>query len=129
MQDPASPRRLTVRIASEDLDRLGAEIAEPLAHLEAATARLLALIREFDARDGWGNGFRLDLVYAIHVPHPLARRRGPTARPFPFRPATWPGDAVPFGAGRTVGGRRRGTKPGARSPSARPLTGQWSFSP
>src|SRR6267143_6189742 len=26
--------------------------------LEAATARLLDLIREFDAREGWGNGFR-----------------------------------------------------------------------
>src|SRR5499425_430155 len=39
------------------LDRLGDEIAELSAHLEAATARLLALIREFDARGGWGNGF------------------------------------------------------------------------
>src|SRR5205823_11175671 len=28
------------------------------AHLDAATARLLDLIREFDARGGWGNGFR-----------------------------------------------------------------------
>jgi hypothetical protein len=27
-------------------------------HLDAATARLLELIREFDARGGWGNGFR-----------------------------------------------------------------------
>jgi hypothetical protein len=41
-----------------DLDRLGDEIAELSAHLEAATARLLTLIREFDARGGWGNGFR-----------------------------------------------------------------------
>jgi 5-methylcytosine-specific restriction endonuclease McrA len=40
------------------LDRLGDEIAELSAHLEAATARLLALIREFDARGGWSNGFR-----------------------------------------------------------------------
>jgi hypothetical protein len=39
------------------LDRLGDEIAELSAHLEAATARLLALIREFDARGGWNNGF------------------------------------------------------------------------
>src|SRR5262245_522357 len=39
------------------LDRLGNEIAELSAHLEAATARLLALIREFDARGGWNNGF------------------------------------------------------------------------
>src|SRR6266550_3683403 len=40
------------------LDRLGNEIAELAAHLEAATARLLDLIRQFDARGGWGNGFR-----------------------------------------------------------------------
>jgi hypothetical protein len=40
------------------LDRLGDEIAELAAHLDAATARLLDLIREFDAREGWGNGFR-----------------------------------------------------------------------
>ena len=43
------------RIAA--LDRLGDEIAELSAHLEA-TARLLDLIRAFDARGGWGNGFR-----------------------------------------------------------------------
>ena len=40
------------------LDQLGDEIAELSVHLEAATARLLDLIREFDARDGWNNGFR-----------------------------------------------------------------------
>ena len=40
------------------LDRLGDEIAELSAHLDAATARLLALIREFDARGGWNAGFR-----------------------------------------------------------------------
>src|SRR3990167_7851297 len=48
---PTSPR-----IA--ELDRLGDAIAELAAHLEAATARLLALIREFDARGGWNTGFR-----------------------------------------------------------------------
>jgi 5-methylcytosine-specific restriction endonuclease McrA len=41
-----------------ELRRLGDEIAELAAHLDAATARLLDLIREFDARGGWGNGFR-----------------------------------------------------------------------
>ncbi|PYN56593.1 MAG: HNH endonuclease, partial [Candidatus Rokuibacteriota bacterium] len=40
-----------------ELDRLGDEIAELSAHLDAATARLLDLIREYDARDGWNNGF------------------------------------------------------------------------
>ena len=49
---PATPE------AAAALDRLGDEIAELSAHLEAATARLLALIREFDGRGGWGNGFR-----------------------------------------------------------------------
>jgi len=41
-----------------ELDRLGDEIAELAVHLEAGTARLLDLIREFDARGGWNNGFR-----------------------------------------------------------------------
>src|SRR5881296_4499510 len=41
-----------------ELDRLGDEIAELSAHLDAATARLLDLIREFDARGGWNTGFR-----------------------------------------------------------------------
>jgi hypothetical protein len=41
-----------------DLDRLGDEIAELSTHLDAATARLLTLIREFDARGGWNTGFR-----------------------------------------------------------------------
>jgi hypothetical protein len=36
----------------QDLERLGNEIAELSAHLDAATARLLELIREFDARGG-----------------------------------------------------------------------------
>ena len=43
---------------TRSLDRLGDEIAELSAHLDAATARLLDLIREFDARGGWNNGFR-----------------------------------------------------------------------
>src|SRR6185437_11795504 len=41
-----------------ELDQLGDEIAELSAHLDAATARLLALIRDFDARGGWNTGFR-----------------------------------------------------------------------
>src|SRR4029434_5293601 len=40
------------------LDRLGDEIAELSVPLDAATARLLDLIREFDVRGGWSNGFR-----------------------------------------------------------------------
>jgi 5-methylcytosine-specific restriction endonuclease McrA len=41
-----------------ELDHLGEEIAELSAHLEAGTARLLDLIREFDTREGWNTGFR-----------------------------------------------------------------------
>src|SRR5256885_14740546 len=44
-------------VDSTALDRLGDEIAELSAHLEAATARLLDLIREFDASGGWNTGF------------------------------------------------------------------------
>jgi len=43
---------------TSSLDQLGDEIAELSAHLDAATARLLDLIREFDAREGWNTGFR-----------------------------------------------------------------------
>src|SRR5256714_4793957 len=46
------------RESVRELDRLGDEIAELSAHLDAATARLLDLIREFDARGGWNTGFR-----------------------------------------------------------------------
>jgi len=42
---------------THSLDSLGDEIADLSVHLDAATARLLDLIREFDARGGWNNGF------------------------------------------------------------------------
>ena len=41
-----------------ELERLADEIATLAAHLHAATYRLLELLREFDAREGWGGGFR-----------------------------------------------------------------------
>jgi hypothetical protein len=53
-----SPAVLATPPPTAELDRLGDEIAELSAHLDAATARLLALIREFDARGGWNTGFR-----------------------------------------------------------------------
>ena len=52
------PTLLATPQPTAELDRLGDEIAELSAHLDAATARLLALIREFDARGGWNTGFR-----------------------------------------------------------------------
>src|SRR5258708_39769418 len=51
------PNALAAPDAGVELERLGDEIAELSAHLDAATARLLDLIREFDARGGWNTGF------------------------------------------------------------------------
>jgi hypothetical protein len=39
----------------DEMDRLGDEIAEHAAHLDAATHRLLTLIRRFDEAGGWAN--------------------------------------------------------------------------
>src|SRR5436309_8372928 len=48
----------THSLDQRSLDELGNEIAKLSAHLDAATARLLDLIREFDLHAGWNNGFR-----------------------------------------------------------------------
>jgi hypothetical protein len=53
-----SPTVVATHPAVAELDRLGDEIAELSAHLDAATARVLELIREFDTRGGWNNGFQ-----------------------------------------------------------------------
>src|SRR5881409_4168652 len=66
-----------------ELDRLGDEIAELSAHLDAATAHLLDLIRDFDARGGWGNGFRSCaawLTWRIGLEPRAARERVRVAR-------------------------------------------------
>src|SRR3989454_6864169 len=65
------------------LDKLGDEIAELSAHLEAATARLLDLIREFDEREGWNNGFRSCahwLAWRVGIELGAARERVRVAR-------------------------------------------------
>src|SRR5881296_1696127 len=77
-----------------ELDQLGDEIAELSAHLDAATARLLDLVRDFDARGGWNTGFmscahwlcwrvgleRGPLASASAWPAPSARCRGSPRR-------------------------------------------------
>src|SRR2546427_3236352 len=73
-----------------ELERLGDEIAELSAHLDAATARLLELIREFDARAGWNTGFRscaewLSWRGGGRPRAPRGRGRGPPAPPPPPR--------------------------------------------
>jgi len=45
-----APMLQPIAAPAAELDRLGDEIAELSAHLDAATARLLDLIRDFDAR-------------------------------------------------------------------------------
>ena len=48
---------------TRDTDRLGDEISELAAHLDAATHRLLRLIRQFDEAGGWADqGADLPLV-------------------------------------------------------------------
>src|SRR5947209_7751882 len=66
-----------------ELECLGDHIAELSAHLDAATARLLDLIRVFDARGGWGNGFRSCahwLTWRIGLDLGAARERVRVAR-------------------------------------------------
>src|SRR5207247_7745744 len=56
--DMHTPVIAVARERVAELERLGDQIAELSAHLEAAGARLLDLIRDFDARGGWNIGFR-----------------------------------------------------------------------
>jgi hypothetical protein len=84
-----------------DLDRLGDEIAELSAPLDAATARLLTLIREFDARGGWNSGFSSCaawLGWRVGLDLGAARERVRVARA-----AGWP--AVTGGAADRPGAR------------------------
>ena len=89
---PASSRP-NPRIA--ELDRLGDEIAELSAHLDAATARLLDLIRDFDARGGWNNGF-------LSCAHWLCWRVGLEAPGRPVSASGWPARSA-----RCRGSRKR----------------------
>ena len=72
-----------------ELDRLGDEIAELSVHLDAATARLLDLIRDFDARGGWNNGFRSCaewLSWRVGLDLGAAREKVRVARALPALP-------------------------------------------
>jgi hypothetical protein len=65
------------------IDRLGDEIAELSAHLDAASARLLDLIRDFDAAGGWNTGFRSCaewLTWRVGLDRGAARERVRVAR-------------------------------------------------
>src|SRR3989449_8151936 len=74
---------LASQTCPRDLDQLGDEIAELSAHLDAATARLLDLIREFDARGGWNAGCRSCaewLSWRVGLDRGAARERVRVAR-------------------------------------------------
>jgi hypothetical protein len=58
IQLASNPLTPSPRHSAEENDRLADEIAELAAHLHAATYRLLVLLREYDAREAWGWGFR-----------------------------------------------------------------------
>src|SRR5438094_5463567 len=78
-----SPRFIPTHPNIVELDRIGDEIAELSAHLDAATARLLDLIREFDTRGGWNNGFLSCahwLCYRVGLEMRAARERVRVAR-------------------------------------------------
>jgi hypothetical protein len=65
------------------MHRLGDEIAELCAHLEATTARLLDMIRRFDAGGGWAIGFRSCahwLSYRVGLDRGAAREKVRVAR-------------------------------------------------
>ena len=49
-----------------EITRLGDAITELAAHLDAATARLLDLIREFDEHKGWSNGYSSCAAWLTH---------------------------------------------------------------
>ena len=75
--------------AIADTERLGDEIAALSAHLEAASARLLDLIREFDEREGWNHGFRSCahwLAWRASMDLGAARERVRVARALPSLP-------------------------------------------
>ena len=77
-------------MTNADLDRLGDDIAELSVHLDAATAHLLDLIREFDACKGWNTGFRSCahwLSWRVGLDLGAARERVRVARALATLPA------------------------------------------
>jgi len=80
---------LTPRGHGAELEQLGDQIAELSVHLDAATARLLDMIREFDARGGWNTGFRSCaewLSWRVNLDIGAARQKVRVARALPELP-------------------------------------------
>ena len=75
--------------AVEEAAHLGNQIAELAAHVDAATARLLDLIHEFDARRGWSEGFRSCaewLTWRVGIDPGAAREKVRVARALAILP-------------------------------------------
>ena len=73
----------------EALERLSDEIAVLSAEIEVATARLLDMIRDFDARGGWANGFKTCadwLSWRVGMDRGAAHQRVRVARALPELP-------------------------------------------
>src|SRR5205823_2103774 len=105
------------------LDRLGDEIAELSAHLDAATARLLDLIREFDTREGWNTGFRSCaawLSWRVGLDPGAARERVRVAR----APGTLPRLAQALAHGELSYAKVRAL---TRVATPRPRSGSWRW--
>ena len=105
-----------------ELKRLGDEIAELSAHLDAATARLLDLLREFDARGGWigARSCAEWLSWRVGLDLGAARERVRVARALgglPRSPGPWRAASCPT----PRCGRSRG------SPRRRPRRGCWRW--
>ena len=80
--------------SAADLEHLGDQIASLSAHLDAAGARLLDLIREFDARGGWNTGFvscAAWLTWRVGLDRGAARERVRVARALGARAVAGPG--------------------------------------
>lgn len=76
---------------SPSLEALGNEIAELSAHIQAATHRLLSLIRNFDERGGWHEGFASCahwLAWRTGIALGAAREKVRVARALPTLPQT-----------------------------------------
>lgn len=99
--DPTTPERLTAR-AGEDraLDTLEAEITELWGHINAATARFLALLAEFDRREGWAQHGLSSCAHWLNwqcgISRVAAREKVRTARALEGLPKI----AAAFGEGR-----------------------------
>jgi 5-methylcytosine-specific restriction endonuclease McrA len=75
--------------STAELERIGDAIAELSTHLDAASARLLDLIQNFDARGGWNTGFRSCaewLSWRVGLDLGAAREKVRVARALPTLP-------------------------------------------